>query len=160
MSLKSYYCLSALLLGATLLGCGKGRADAEPTHKVSGKVTMGGSPVSGATVTFSPTGDQPPAFGRTDTDGTFTLTTYDSGDGAVAGSYKVRITKSEGGSGEAAGAQEGHDPDNPEAFEAPKYPGEADSISSVLPEQYAKDDTTPLAAEVTEGGENKFEFEL
>lgn len=162
MNLKFYY-LSALLLGATMLGCSDGRpAGAKPTHEVSGKVTMGGSPVAGATVTFSPTGDQPPAFGRTGTDGTFTLTTYDSGDGAVAGSYKVRVTKSAGGSGAPEGPEGGHDPDNPEAFQTPmQYEEQARTgPSSLLPEQYASDETTPLTAEVSEGGENKFEFEL
>ncbi len=159
MSLKFHY-LSALLLGATLLGCGgASREGAQATHKVTGKITQGGAPVADATVTFSPTGDQPPAFGRTGTDGTYTLTTYDSGDGAAAGSYKVRITKSDGGAG-VPGPPAGHDPNNPSAFKAPPYPGQSRGSGSVLPEQYAKDDTTPLTAVVSADGENRFDFDL
>lgn len=158
---RTYNYLPVLLLGVALLGCtGGGRTDGEPTHEVTGEVTMNGSPVAGATVTFSPVGEQPAAFGRTGTDGTFTLTTYDAGDGAVAGNYHVLVSKSAGGSGAAAGPPGGHDPDNPDTFQAPKYPGKDSGSGSVLPEQYSKAETTPLTAEVTAGGENKFGFEL
>lgn len=157
MNLKFYQSL-VLLLGSTLVGCSGGDGSAGlPTHPVTGKVTQNGSPVADVKVTFSPEGKLPAAFGRTGTDGTFTLTTYDAGDGAVEGTYKVLLTKIEGA---ASGPDEGHDPDNPGEFKPPTYPGERSDINSALPEEYASSATTPLTAEVTAGGENTFVFDL
>jgi len=74
-------------------GCGSG---APKLHKVNGKVTLDGQPLAGAEVTFEPldysTG-MLGAHGKTGTDGTYTLTTTTTGDGAMAGGYKVIITK-------------------------------------------------------------------
>src|SRR5438876_7883912 len=84
-------------MGATLAlmgsGCGAGVAK---LYKVSGIVTLDGQPVGEATVEFEPldpAGGQKPAVGRSGKDGTFSLTTNTSGDGAVAGKYKVAIRK-------------------------------------------------------------------
>jgi hypothetical protein len=78
----------------------------------------------------------------------------------------VLISKSAGGTGTPAGPEGGHDPNNPEAFQAPsgghkaQGGGAAGGGGSLLPERYVKAETTPLAAEVTAGGENTFEFDL
>src|SRR5262245_40133458 len=70
-------------------GCNSGKP-----VKVEGLVTLEGKPVEGATVTFNPQSDQGHiAAGRTGSDGTFRLTTFTSGDGALAGDYQVTITK-------------------------------------------------------------------
>jgi len=144
----------ALLLAGS--GCGSGVAK---LYKVSGKVTLDGQPVSEATVEFEPidpAGGQKPASGRTGSDGTFSLTTNTSGDGAVAGKYKVAIKKIKAGGGAFAQRPEG-DPGNPKQMmemmqkhfdqqkkqqSAPKAP------ANELPDEYGSLDRTPLTAEV------------
>jgi hypothetical protein len=90
MSLKRWPLLGLLLFALPSLGGGCG-GRAKPV-KVEGIVTLDGKPLSGATVTFMPIGENGrTASGRTDTDGSFRLTTYRSDDGAVPGEYKVLV---------------------------------------------------------------------
>ena len=80
--------LLLLPLVALAAGCG---ALGKPV-KVSGVVTLDGKPLPGATVTYTPVNDSGrPASGRTDTDGSFRLTTFRSDDGALPGEYKVIV---------------------------------------------------------------------
>jgi hypothetical protein len=61
---------------------------------VEGIVTLDGKPLPWATVTFvSAEEGRRPASGVTDADGAFELTTFDTGDGALPGSYRVTINK-------------------------------------------------------------------
>jgi hypothetical protein len=112
MIVRSSLCLgalaAALLLGAT--GCGSG---GPKLHKVSGTVTLDGQPLAGADVNFEPddyAGGLQAASGRTTTDGSYTLTTYTSGDGAMEGNYKVTISKT---GGDAQSGVGGGPPGNP-----------------------------------------------
>lgn len=57
---------------------------------VSGKVTYNGQPLKFGSVTFQPQKGQP-ARGEIQSDGTFTLSTFKPGDGAVVGPHKVRV---------------------------------------------------------------------
>jgi hypothetical protein len=157
---KSVCC--ALIMGIAALGCsGSGGANRLATTKVTGKVTMGGAPVPGATVTFSPlaTG-RPPAMGVTDTQGVYILTTYDSGDGAVEGEYKVLVFKA-APSAEPAGPA--HDPTGQSRGGAPAHRGpsggRAGGGGSLLPEKYSSVATTTLAKTVA-AGENTIDIEL
>jgi hypothetical protein len=153
-------CLTLGAIAAALMlagsGCGSGAAK---LYKVSGKVTLDGAPVSEATVEFEPidpTGGQKTASGRTGSDGTFSLTTNTSGDGAMAGKYKVAIKKLKASEGAFAQRPEG-DPGNPKQMvdmmqkhfaqqkkqtSAPKAP------ANELPEEYGSFDRTPFTAEV------------
>lgn len=89
----------SLLATATLfgVGCGGGSTDLK-TAAVSGKVTRDGQPVSGGSVMFSPKGSSTnkvpgkPAAAEVGSDGTFKLTTYSKGDGAVIGKHQVTYT--------------------------------------------------------------------
>ncbi|QDT54076.1 hypothetical protein Pan44_21030 [Caulifigura coniformis] len=63
-----------------------------PVVPASGVVLHDGAPLAGANVVFLPKGGTHTAFGTTDPDGRFQLTTFDSGDGAVAGEYDVTVT--------------------------------------------------------------------
>ena len=84
---------AAILLFAALAlatGCGDGRPARIP---VSGTVTYRGKPLDGANVTFVPKGSRP-ASGQTDAQGRFTLQTFSSGDGVVAGDHVVCVVKS------------------------------------------------------------------
>lgn len=78
-------------LGAFLLICiacsGKSKA-----VKVSGRVTLDGQPLPGATIMFHPAdGKGSIASGRTDANGNFRLTTFNVDDGALPGDYKITI---------------------------------------------------------------------
>lgn len=68
-------------------GCGGSK-----TVKVKGTVTFDGKPLPHSLVRFIPTGEQGrEATGVTDTEGTFQLETFSSGDGALPGDYKVTV---------------------------------------------------------------------
>lgn len=82
--------LAALFpLATAASGCGPGRPATVP---VSGSVTLDGKPVAAATVLFQPVSGVP---GRaiTAVDGSFTLTTFTDGDGAVVGRHQVAVSK-------------------------------------------------------------------
>jgi hypothetical protein len=84
-----------VLLAVSLLGCGQ--ADPPPKlSPVTGKVVFRKQPVALATITFVPDLSQGGLRGRdgratTDRNGCFTLETYPSGSGAMAGHYKVTV---------------------------------------------------------------------
>ena len=80
---------AALLLVAVLVGCGSGQI---PTHPVNGKVVFsdGSHPMFG-TVEFYNEEHRINARGKIDRNGTFTVTTYEPDDGAVAGDHKIVI---------------------------------------------------------------------
>ncbi|WP_020476042.1 hypothetical protein [Zavarzinella formosa] len=80
------------ILMIALTGCGDGKPTLYP---VSGQINVKGKGAGFAHVVFHP--DQvndkiPRPYAKTDADGKFTLTTYTTGDGAPAGSYKVTVT--------------------------------------------------------------------
>lgn len=85
----------ALICSAILLaGCGGPQNPA--TYPVTGKVTLKGKPVAGASVVFVPqNATEPGATATSQDDGTYSLTTYVNGDGARPGSYNVRVAKYE-----------------------------------------------------------------
>ncbi len=86
--------LCGLVIVTAAIGCGGG-SDNLAVGPVSGKVTHNGQPVSGGVVQFTPVssgGKGPagkPATGSVGADGTFKLSTYGDGDGAVVGKHKV-----------------------------------------------------------------------
>lgn len=69
-----------------------------PVFPVKGKVTMDGQPISGATLYFFPVSKFPPKaaqlqpHAKTEEDGSFQVSTYDSFDGAPAGEYRVTVS--------------------------------------------------------------------
>jgi hypothetical protein len=84
--LPAHVCL--LLLFALSLGCTGGSGPV----KVNGTVTLDGKPLSNAMIVFNPDGEGgTPASGVSGSDGSFRLTTFNSGDGAKPGNYKVTV---------------------------------------------------------------------
>ena len=87
------------MLGALPAGCGGGGEDYE-TGAVHGTVTCNGEIVTGGAVTFNPVAGggrsslNPggPARGTIESDGSYKLTTYKPGDGAVTGPCIVRVS--------------------------------------------------------------------
>ena len=84
--------LSALLM----FGCDNSSVPMQKVYKTTGRVLLDGAPAAGVDVRFIPVDktnfrmDETP-LGHTDADGKFTLTTYNSGDGAPAGEYLVAV---------------------------------------------------------------------
>ena len=82
----------ALIFGQ---GCGEPRLDVYP---VSGRVLIKGQPAANAEVIFFGQDEvhqsemAPFPKASTDANGTFTVTSYESGDGAPAGEYRVTVT--------------------------------------------------------------------
>jgi len=112
---------------------------------------MGGKPVVDAIVTFSPVAGDVSAFGRTDAEGRFALTTFDFEDGAPAGEYQVVI--------------QGYEPQkptgSPEGEEYTPPSGPAPPPAKLLtPIQYITPQTTPLKATISLKQPNQFNFEL
>jgi hypothetical protein len=83
-----------LAAGALLLGCSKSPFDLAPVH---GTVTIAGRPLTSGKVMFAPaargdaTNAGKPALGLIQSDGSYTLTTYSDGDGAVVGDHWVTV---------------------------------------------------------------------
>jgi hypothetical protein len=77
-------------------GCGDAGGPKPPMGKVKGTVTYNGRPLPKVVVTFVPivgkggdTGQS--ASGTTESDGTFVLTTFNTGDGAIAGQHAATV---------------------------------------------------------------------
>jgi len=85
--------LLALGLCLVLVSCSK--YGAHPPFPTTGQVLVNGQPANGARVVFHHLGDWGAKSivpqGVTGEDGRFTLTTYEVGDGAPAGDYKVVV---------------------------------------------------------------------
>lgn len=147
---------AGLLTTAFLFGCAgaDGDSDRPATAPVSGVVTLDGTPVEGAQVALNPedpTGQG--AFGRTDAEGRYELTTFETADGAVPGNYIVTVTKYDVPPPQPEASGEDYVP--PEAGGArPKAP------KNELPTQYSQMHTSELRAVVSAEGENKFDFAL
>lgn len=159
---KTGICYS-VIFALSAIGCNGGGSSGAAkldTHKVMGKVTMNGAPVPGATVTFSPVENgKPPALGLTDTQGSYVLTTYDSGDGAVAGEYKVLVYKS--APSEASSAPT-HDATGAGGASAPQHSGPKGAQKdggSLLPAKYSAASTTTITKSVKDG-DNTLDIEL
>lgn len=88
---------SALAAVFLLAGCGPAVEERPPLHPVQGMLKVNGQPAEGAMIVLHPLdgqsfdsrGSRPRA--TVNADGTFELTTYQSGDGAPAGDYHVSI---------------------------------------------------------------------
>lgn len=93
-----------------LTGCGGGeQLEVAP---VTGTVTCNGKPITSGSVSFTPISEEAkgmpgkPAFGDIGSDGTFVLTTYEEGDGAVIGKHRVTYTPTLPGQVTGSGEEE------------------------------------------------------
>src|SRR5262249_33291218 len=143
-----------LVAGVSLLfsfgGC-SGDPNMPKLGKVHGKVTYKGKPVDSGTVTFNPilgkggeTGQN--ATGEIESDGSYEMTTFSTGDGAILGQHIVAVVVREKGS---------------ENLGKPKADGTIDyrMPKIVTPSKYASVETSPLRCTVREG-DNPFDIDL
>lgn len=123
-------------------GCGGGNG--LETAPATGQVTLNGQPLPYGAVSFRPKAGSP-ATGEIQADGSFTLTTYRNGDGAIVGAHEVLVSATEAHAGTAK----------------PVDPGmEAPIPKSLIPEKYASFSTSGITAEVKPGEQNHFVIEL
>lgn len=91
--------LAGAVAAALIAGCSKSPYELAP---VEGRVTIDGAPMPIGKVMFAPTAKEgnlnpgKPAFGAIQPDGSFKLSTYDDGDGAVVGVHWVTIYRGDG----------------------------------------------------------------
>lgn len=107
----SIRCLSASLsFTALIFSVGCTTNSNPPTVPVSGTVTLDAKTVSGAIVTLIPGAGGQTASGTTDANGKFVLGSFVGGDGAMKGSYDVKVTKIHTEAGESMYDQAGKVP--------------------------------------------------
>lgn len=131
---------------ALLVGCKDG-VENPPTFPVTGTVTYKSKPVEGATVVLvAEDSSGRGAVGNTDKDGNYSVGTFGEADGAVAGSYKVKVFKYE------LIAEPPNDGDDlTEEEEEEEYTGVEDEDSdggNLLPARYENPDKSGFSIEV------------
>ena len=145
------------LVSTTLVFLVEGFGRSAPSNRpktipVQGVVKYKGTPVEGAMVSLVP---QDPkgkgAVGTTDKSGKFQLTTFTAGDGALPGSYLVKISKTTTKS-QLSEAQE-------QEYMAKGKPLPPMIEKDELPAKYKQEKTSGLTAEVKEGVK-PLEFDL
>ncbi len=149
---------------ALCAGCGTGSGG---LTKIGGTLHWeDGTPISQAAIHFIPEAtDGKPASGFSGSDGSFDITTFNSGDGISPGKYKVVVTKTDpkdvvGGVGPQGPPQ---DADLTKLMKEAwmKKGGSAtksNEPTSLLPAVYANPKTTPLVATIP--GPSKIELKL
>lgn len=139
--MKTQFCIALLIL-TTFSGCGNGRPG---LVEATGKVTVNGEAVEGATVIFQmidpPEGYGRPSTARTNAAGEFTVGTYGAGDGIPTGKYKVGILKKE----PMSKSSENANPEDPASARRMKY-------EWTTPMEAADPETSGLVTEVTSSG--------
>lgn len=129
----------AMTTAMVLIGCGSD-PDKPKLGKISGVVTYKGQPVESGRVVFTPTGGGgtgQSASGMIGPDGSYTLTTFDEGDGAILGEHVVTVDVTEK---DAVSPQP--KPDGTIDYTMPKKLG---------PKKYTSVDTSPARCTVAEG---------
>ncbi len=141
--------LPAVCLCAVLAGCGGGDdpfKKARPkTVSSTGTITYNGEPLKFATIVLEPQVEGGiAAMGRSDGEGHFYVNAFPPDPGAVPGTYRVSVTKTE--------APKTANP-NPADHDAPAVEEPAEPVS-LIPLKFAKTETSELTIEIpAEGSE-------
>jgi len=135
-----------LVAAFSLAGCGPDLSNLPPTVPAEGVVTLDGTLVEGATVTFVSESTNYHATAITDAQGKFSLNAFTEKKGAVAGKYKVEVNKTvlKGNTAETSGDGD----------------GAVVNVSFGLPQKYASIGTSGLIGEVPEKGTKELKFDL
>lgn len=160
MNKKNLLCYLTIFLTSfsviAFVGCGGPKWP--PTYKSSGTVTLDGTPVERASISFYPLDGQKPANATTDANGVFEVTSFNAGDGAMLGSFGVTIEKFPAVEIETTPGGVPYD-ESMNTDEGPSPDSERDPVNE-LPEKYSDHEKSGLSATVTADGENVFTFEL
>lgn len=148
----------ACLMSLWFCGCGENSGPPPvPVYPVSGTITYQGKPVVGASVTFFNAEKSRGAFGKTNKDGMYKLTTFQQNDGCVDGKAIVTVAKFVSAGPQEVQADLESDDYEPPGFSKEPEPKKKDSD---IPASYAEQSSTDLVAVVNTTGENVFNFEL
>jgi len=137
MEMKLSNCLRMVVLLLALFLTTAGCSDKLPVAPAQGKVLYRGEPLKFGGVMFQPEAG-PPARATIQSDGTFVLSTYEEGDGAVIGTHKVRITC--------------YESQNPDAAQVDSEK-EVASGRNLIPQRYASYGTSKETREIKETNE-------
>ena len=140
-------CLFLLCCSLLLSGCGPNHPETAP---VSGHVTYQGKPLPEGTVVFYPTEGRP-ARGSINSDGSYTLTTFEDRDGAILGKHCVTIKSTK--------CVDLPPAKTPAEEAARAHSPLSHKVEWLLPERYARENTSPLTADVIRG-DNTIRFDL
>jgi len=133
-----------------LVGCGPSHPACYP---VSGKVIYDGQTVTQGTITFYPEQGRS-ALGKIEPDGTYSLTTFSAGDGALPGRHAVTIQSTlASGPDVATSFEEEH-----AQAQSGRASGSA-RLTWLVPETYARRESTPLSETVREK-RNVIDFDI
>jgi len=155
----------SVVVALSLSGCGGDTTTRPDTAAVSGRVMYNGSPVVGASVSFTAEGASRSANGETNDKGEFVLTTFDTDDGAVLGEHLVTITKMASSSSFDPDLEKMDTGGYAKSMEKSKdrsvIPGgSAEEVKGLLPAKYADPVESGLSRTVVAGEENVFNFDL
>lgn len=141
-----------------LVGCGPGGKARPAVYPVSGKVTFKGQPVADAEITYQNPDSPRVAYGHTDAEGEYQLSTFGTNDGAVEGEHVVTIAKVQKNASAPAmdASQPGEDYDKMMTAAAEGTM----EIEHQLPAKYANPETSGLKRKVIPGDVNTFDFDL
>ena len=151
--LRGQVWLGLALCGLVLTGCGSDRPETAP---VSGKVTLGGQPLTKGKIVFFPEKGRS-SMASIGADGSYELTTFEEGDGALPGKHKVTITAMESQGGPMPQSMEEEIEMGLSGKGGMAGPSE---VKWIVPEKYSRRDTTPLEAEVTLDDDNVVNFDI
>jgi hypothetical protein len=166
--------ISSLLFGCcvslSLIGCSGDRPE---TAQASGKVTLQGAPVIGASVMFQPVAGGRPGTGITDDNGVYQISSYgEPNDGVAVGEHKVTVIKIAGdgaftpapAAGGSAAAAPAENPTDSLSNIAPPSEDGADAaapkIKYLVPQKYQDPETSGLKVTVPSGGSDQLNLEL
>ncbi len=149
------YALSLCMLVA---GCGDPGIGAIP---VEGTVLVDGEPMEGVMVTFHPdSAGGRAASGRTDASGNYKLTTEINGDGALAGSYKISVSKHVNAEDDLPAEVDPNDEKSLDAIYSKVDSRKKQASKNFIGPRYENHMGSGLTATVESGKENKFDFEV
>lgn len=131
----------AFMVCTSALGCFKSKQPWEIVYPTTGVVKLEGKPIAGARVTLIPQDQSYPSSVRpaatSKEDGSFTIGTYSTADGAPVGNYKALVLH----------------------FPVIISPDSATTGPNDLPEKYSRVETTDLAVTI-KPAKTEFELEL
>jgi hypothetical protein len=129
--------LALALLGTLLGGCGGGDKDQARVVPAAGKATYKGGPIKKGTIVFVPEKEGRGANGTVE-DGSFTMSTYGEGDGAIPGKYKVGVIVTE---------------------EVPTKGGDT-TTKYLIPQKFSDAEQSGLTIEVPAGGSSSLQVDV
>jgi hypothetical protein len=163
--------LLACLASCCLIGCG-GESGQVPVARTSGVVTYQGKPVENADVIFVPEGVSRTASGRTNANGEFTMSTYNTDDGAIVASNAILVIKesatsssappdmSKIGNDEEAGKKAIAEYQQKMTSSQMNAKTKKELGPSAIPRKYSDLKSTPLKRSVVAGEKNHFKIDL